>query len=457
MLQLESEAVTGCSDIQFNFTFPNIEGRENKQTRVQLNSLTVNPKIVRGKLAIQMGTLESAQMRTSGKDFLVNTYEFIATTTAATLKSMEKDVNDSERLEPLRVAARGYRDPLLSKFRLSLPAGSVLVSSSYLHLRMLGFASQQIEPAYVNHRQQLMMKEHSVKNYFYVKNPNRYSRPNIFMSTEPRVKDALGGSENFHTDPPYTGILPEDQAAVSPERWALHQKAVAREKDRLSIMLQEELEEQVHFGVMTPAFTSYATRQVFDITIDKRLKAQGIVDTLNKCLEDMFYRNNYHGDHIAWEAKGKKQIVLKRTSEGGLKTTLGISSNESLGKYLGIYEFIVIGANSKSAPVSDQVLFTSAEFAISNDVEIGLPTDYPLTVGCSATLGNSFHSSLGVCSAAGVITHVKRNGIRIISGQDLIFARRDGLQTFSLHFLTSGGQRLYFTQDLQFRASLSVL
>jgi hypothetical protein len=109
--------------------------------RAKLVSMAVGRGDFKGSLTTTIKTAQNFHLLTTDSDFLA--LPTVAEETMDGLRSAAVSPKN-QRTSVITVKAKGAGNPLVARFRLSLARWMYFLSSSYLHLRSLGYADDQI-------------------------------------------------------------------------------------------------------------------------------------------------------------------------------------------------------------------------------------------------------------------------------------------------------------------------
>ena len=452
MLQLETEVSAGQTDMHFKFDFPNRLDR--KPSYLRCDSLRVSNKPLVGNLTMSLATSETALLKQTqskiGSSFLKKSAHIIATITKQNLSAM----TGSSRQQMLKVKVSGGGDPILSVFNLALPKGTVFASSSKIHLRLLGYSEIQIFEAapgvFPAPATALTLDDTNTSGFWYVENPNTEAWPIEYMPSEPMNQSVRGDEVNYYLREyqrnPMISVKLED---TTQEDYDRNQAAIRSNLVRLEDKFLDEIEEPVTFGLFTPKNLNF-NPSTLPVSFSRDSDLSDMALVLNETLTAFFRDCNYVNKFLEWTAH-ESYLTLTRYGEVS-KTQLTVAFDSELRSAFGVYEPVIIRANGL---IGDQPIKTGKMSRV--DTKVGHEHDYPVTIGCAAAAGTTYHEGAGIMRSAGVITRVgtQDGQLRIASPQPLKF-ESFGSQHFTLSFVSIKGKKIPFGSAMDVKGTFTI-
>jgi hypothetical protein len=407
-------------------------------------------------------TAQNFQLETTDSDFLGRTT--VAEETTAGLKTAAVKLK-SQRISLISAQIKGSGDKLVGWYKLSLARRMHLLSTSYLHLRLLGYADHQIVSA--TSLGGTRPEDIMVANHMYAVK-RKGTDVNLLGVVSFRTANTFHRNravDNYYLEPnqlkPVTTSV--GRATTAYVAWA--------EKTN-----KKETEAPIVYGLYCELNEAYASH-VTHFTLDRRWPAAEVASVLNKHLAAHYKSSRLIG-HLVWKpvaVDGGGSVVELGVEDPKRKldTTLEISFQGEIRDYLNLVSKQLVSperaggldsnSRSKITPLSSTPPPTPSRLQTdvlgdNSEAHFGSGDDYPMRIGCSPTSVNTFDNLRGKSSSAGLLLKNPScaGGLEVRFARALEFPLPTGYQTFSLNFSLSDGAPVVFAEKLIFRAILTV-
>ena len=511
MLQLESQVERGSDSALFSFRFPD-GGKVFDKAKIKLLAMSPSVHHYMVEATLTLDTHSNLWYTIFPGSFLNMQVDGIATKTLQVLRG-EIEKSGFWKVPPI-LKFINKRGSMNGNVVASLPKGTVLFSSSYLHLRIMGFKRKYIHTVDMLELEDYELTEKVQPNWWFVENRSDEPIPKAshLLRSEEVASTIFGkDKEYYYSDWEFDektfeqfgrkfgscracdGHIAEEneqrkwrqsqndaltELLVEPDEIELDDdESDSNDEIETKEQKKSSMEKLVRENFRKESFLTrrkfltekqqkeIATSLTCGILTEGKKKYLKYRSQMEFSRSDtpLYYAKEYTKifDGISedanfpggwdWKVNPERGLTLSRRAADELGFDLSVINHSEAVRYLGMPVSIAL----KGEKLSVAPLNAKSQPLVFPPVYLADIREYPLTLTCDTGAVNTFITNRGFFQGFGILP--KPTSPSVVAGTFLEFENRMGDKSFIVRFMSSRGEKVVFDQRMTINASLMYL